>query len=30
MNFDLNQEALAMQDMARKFGEREVLPRIKE
>ncbi len=30
MNFDLNQEALAMQDMDRKFGEREVLPRIKE
>jgi glutaryl-CoA dehydrogenase (non-decarboxylating) len=30
MNFDLNEETLAMQDMARKFGEREVLPRIKE
>lgn len=30
MDFDLNEETMAMQDMARKFGEREVLPRTKE
>ncbi len=30
MNFDLTEEIVAMQDMARKFAEREVLPRAKE
>ena len=30
MNFDLTQEIVAMQDMARRFAEREVLPRVKE
>ena len=30
MNFDLTEEIVAMQDMARKFAEREVLPRVKE
>lgn len=30
MNFDLNDETVAMQDMARKFAEREVLPRTEE
>lgn len=30
MNFDLDQETSAMQDMARRFGEKEILPRIKE
>ncbi len=30
MNFDLTEEILAMQDMAGKFAEREVLPRVKE
>ena len=30
MNFDLTEEIAAMQDMARRFAEREVLPRLKE
>ena len=30
MHFDLNEETVAMQDMARKFGEKEVTPRIEE
>ena len=30
MNFDLTEEIVAMQDMARKFAEKEVLPRAKE
>jgi len=30
MNFDLTEEIVAMQDMARKFAEREVLPRVRE
>jgi len=30
MNFDLTEEIVAMQDMARKFAEREILPRAKE
>jgi glutaryl-CoA dehydrogenase (non-decarboxylating) len=30
MDFDLNQDTVAIQDMARKFAHKEVLPRIKE
>lgn len=30
MNFQLNEEIIAIQDMARKFTQREVLPRLKE
>ncbi|MCJ7682850.1 MAG: acyl-CoA dehydrogenase family protein [Desulfobacteraceae bacterium] len=30
MNFDLTEEIVSMQDMARKFAEREILPRVKE
>jgi len=30
MNFDLSEEIVAIQDMARKFAEREILPRTKE
>ncbi|MBW1682882.1 MAG: acyl-CoA dehydrogenase family protein [Deltaproteobacteria bacterium] len=30
MHFDLNEETKVMQDMARRFAEREVLPRIRE
>ncbi len=30
MNFDLTEEIVAMQDMARKFAEQDVLPRAKE
>jgi alkylation response protein AidB-like acyl-CoA dehydrogenase len=30
MNFDLNEETRAVQEMARRFAEKEVLPRVKE
>ena len=30
MNFELGEELIAFQDMALKFAQREVLPRIKE